>query len=72
MAAAVVLLTSAAPAPAASCEDVRSLTRAEQVYWSKRLNLTIEQKHRIWLECYGQARVTDAKAKSVEQVVDRK
>ena len=64
-AAAVVLLMSAAPALAASCEDVRSLTRAEQVYWSKRLNLTTEQKHRIWLECYGQARATDAKVKSV-------
>jgi hypothetical protein len=60
-ASAIILLMSSAPVLAVSCEDVRSLTRAEQIYWSKRLNLTAEQKHRIWLECYGQARVTDAK-----------
>ena len=59
-AGAVVLLMSSAPVLAVSCEDVRSLTRAEQIYWSKRLKLTAEQKNRIWLECYGQARVTDA------------
>jgi hypothetical protein len=70
-AASVVLLMSAVPVFAVSCEDVRSLTRAEQIYWSKRLNLTPDQKHRIWLECYGQARVTDAKANNAEQLVDR-
>ena len=59
-AGALVLLMSSAPVLAVSCEDVRSLTRAEQIYWSKRLKLTTEQKNRIWLECYGQARVTDA------------
>ena len=59
-AGAVVLLMSCAPVLAVSCEDVRSLTRAEQIYWAKRLNLTAEQKNRIRLECYGQARVTDA------------
>ena len=59
-AGALVLLMSSAPVLAVSCEDVRSLTRAEQIYWSKRLKLTAEQKNRIWLECYGQARVTDA------------
>ena len=59
-AGAVVLLMSCAPVLAVSCEDVRSLTRAEQIYWSKRLKLTAEQKNRIWLECYGQVRVTDA------------
>ena len=56
---AIVLLMSSVPVLAVSCEDVRSLTRAEQIYWSKRLKLTAEQKNRIWLECYGQARVTD-------------
>ncbi|MEA3023636.1 MAG: hypothetical protein QOK01_2488 [Alphaproteobacteria bacterium] len=59
-AGAIVLLMSSVPVRAVSCEDVRSLTRAEQIYWSKRLKLTAEQKNRIWLECYGQARVTDA------------
>ena len=59
-AGAMVLLMSSVPVLAVSCEDVRSLTRAEQIYWSKRLKLTAEQKNRIWLECYGQARVTDA------------
>ena len=59
-AGAIVLLMSSVPVLAVSCEDVRSLTRAEQIYWSKRLKLTAEQKNRIWLECYGQARVTDA------------
>ena len=57
---AIVLLMSSVPVLAVSCEDVRSLTRAEQIYWAKRLNLTAEQKNRIRLECYGQARVTDA------------
>ena len=59
-AGAAVLLMSSVPVRAVSCEDVRSLTRAEQIYWAKRLNLTAEQKNRIRLECYGQARVTDA------------
>ena len=59
-AGAIVLVMSSVPVLAVSCEDVRSLTRAEQIYWAKRLNLTAEQKNRIWLECYGQARVTDA------------
>jgi hypothetical protein len=65
---------SSAPVLAVSCEDVRSLTRAEQIYWSKRLKLTTEQKNRIWLECYGQARVTDANAKenNTEQGGERK
>jgi hypothetical protein len=51
---------------------VRSLTRAEQIYWSKRLKLTAEQQHRIWLECYGQARVTDVKENSAGQGGERK
>lgn len=40
------------PAHAVSCEDVRNLSKAEQDYWSKRLNLTAEQRHRIWVACY--------------------
>jgi hypothetical protein len=72
-AGAVVLLMSSVPVLAVSCEDVRSLTRAEQIYWSKRLKLTAEQKNRIWLECYGQARVTDAnKENNTERSDERK
>jgi hypothetical protein len=64
---------SSVPVLAVSCEDVRSLTRAEQIYWSKRLKLTAEQKNRIWLECYGQARVTDAnKENNTERSDERK
>ena len=40
------------PAYAVSCEDVRKLSKAEQDYWSKQLNLTGEQRHRIWVACY--------------------
>jgi Spy/CpxP family protein refolding chaperone len=40
------------PAHAVSCEDVRKLSKAEQDYWSKQLNLTGEQRHRIWVACY--------------------
>jgi hypothetical protein len=40
------------PARAVTCEDVRKLSAAEQDYWSKRLNLTSDQRHRIWLACY--------------------
>jgi len=42
------------PAFAVSCEDVRNLSAAEQDYWSKRLNLTEAQRHRIWVTCYQQ------------------
>ena len=40
------------PAQAFTCEDVRGLSKAQQDYWSKRLNLTNEQRHRIWVACY--------------------
>ena len=72
-AGAAVLLMSAVPVLAVSCEDVRSLTRAEQIYWSKRLKLTTEQKNRILLECYGQARVTAVnKENNTERSDERK
>jgi hypothetical protein len=71
-AGAIILLMSSAPVLAVSCEDVRSLTRAEQIYWSKRLKLTAGQQHRIWLECYGQARITDVKDNSAGQGGERK
>jgi hypothetical protein len=71
-AGAIILLMSSVPVLAVSCEDVRSLTRTEQIYWSKRLKLTTEQKNRIWLECYGQARVSDAKENNAGQGGERK
>ena len=60
-ASTLTILTAAVPARAVSCDDVRALTKAEQVYWSKKLNLSAEQRHRIYQECYGQARVTEVK-----------
>ena len=43
-AALLLILASRSPVQAVTCEDVRSLTVAEQVYWSKRLNLSREQQ----------------------------
>ena len=43
---------ASAPARAVTCEDVRHLSSAEQDYWSKRLNLSGEQRHQIWVACY--------------------
>jgi hypothetical protein len=50
-AALLLVLASRSPANAVTCEDVRNLTPAEQVYWSKRLNLTREQKDQIRRAC---------------------
>jgi hypothetical protein len=50
-----VLVVSSRPSLAITCDDVRGLTRAEQNYWSKQLNLTPDQRHRIWVECYNTA-----------------
>jgi len=49
----VVVTVSASSAGAVTCEDVRRLSRAEQEYWSKRLNLSAAQRHQIWQACYG-------------------
>jgi hypothetical protein len=35
-----------------SCDDVRALSRVERDYWSKRLNLSAAQRHRIYVACY--------------------
>ncbi len=35
-----------------TCDDVRRLSTAEQNYWSARLNLSAEQRHRIYVACY--------------------
>ena len=69
---AAVLMTSATPVLAVTCDDVRALSRAQQEYWAKRLNLTAAQRHRIWLACYGQAHATDAKDGNVKPVADRR
>jgi hypothetical protein len=51
-----ILVGLVSTAQAFTCEDVRSLSRTEQEYWSKRLNLTREQRHQIWQACYGKFR----------------
>ena len=66
---AVVLMASVTPVLAFTCDDVRALTHAEQTYWSKQLNLTVDQRHRIWVECYGPAapaRVIEANGESFQ------
>jgi len=35
-----------------TCDQVRSLSRAEQNYWCARLKLTPQQRHRIYVACY--------------------
>jgi len=53
IAAIIVLLAlSLSPVHAVTCQDVRSLTAAEQDYWSRVLNLTSAQRHKIWRACY--------------------
>lgn len=66
---ALLALTSlaAVPAYAISCEDVRNLTSAEQEYWAKKLNLTGEQKHSIWLARYKNYRPDRAKPEEIVQ-----
>lgn len=67
--AATAAVLGSGPVLAFTCEDVRGLTKAEQNYWSKQLNLTPEQRNRIWLECYGQARATETKGGSLKPTV---
>lgn len=55
--AAVFLVCGFGPAFAQSfhgitCDDVRRLSPAEQNYWSQRLNLSSDQRHRIYVACY--------------------
>jgi Spy/CpxP family protein refolding chaperone len=56
--AMVLIVASLSPVHAMTCEDVRNLTSVEQAYWSKRLNLTREQRTQIRQACYGGVRVT--------------
>jgi Spy/CpxP family protein refolding chaperone len=66
-----ILMISATPVLAVGCEDVRALTKVQQNYWAKRLNLTSEQRERIRLECYGQPRIREAKGDRPQPVSDR-
>ncbi len=55
--AALLILTVTAlaismPAKAVTCDDVRGLSTAQQNYWSKRLHLSSEERHFIWVACY--------------------
>jgi hypothetical protein len=45
-------VVSSLPAHAVTCEDVRGLSPALQDYWSKRLHLTAQERHIIWISCY--------------------
>jgi len=40
------------PARALTCDDVRGLSTAEQNYWAKQLNISVSERHRIWVACY--------------------
>jgi Spy/CpxP family protein refolding chaperone len=69
-----VLVASSTPSLAITCDDVRGLTRAEQNYWSKQLNLTPDQRHRIWVECYSHtpsARVIEANGDGFQPLTNR-
>jgi len=52
LAMTITACISSLPAYAFTCEDVRGLSKAQQDYWSKTLNLTGPQRHRIWAACY--------------------
>jgi hypothetical protein len=56
VAAAVVVSLSSISAQAFTCEDVRSLTKEQQNYWSQRLQLSASQRHAIWVACYQKYR----------------
>lgn len=45
-------LVSSLPARAVTCEDVRALSPALQDYWSKRLHLSAQERHLIYVACY--------------------
>ena len=53
--AAILLISifvASSSAMAFTCDDVRSLSSAEQDYWAKRLGVTPTERHRIWVACY--------------------
>ncbi len=52
-AAALVSITIlSSSAMAFTCDDVRGLSRAEQDYWVKRLNISVTERRQIWAACY--------------------
>ena len=42
----------ASSAMAFTCDDVRSLSTAQQDYWAKRLHISMQDRHRLWIACY--------------------
>ncbi|MDR3408307.1 MAG: hypothetical protein P4L68_07400 [Methylovirgula sp.] len=53
LAAALVSITIlSSSAMAFTCDDVRGLSRAEQDYWVKRLNISTTERRQIWGACY--------------------
>jgi hypothetical protein len=73
-ATAAALIASSTPGHGITCDDVRGLTRAEQNYWSKQLNLTSDQRRRIRAECYGPAapaRVVETNGDGLQPPINR-
>lgn len=47
-----ISLSMSLPARAFTCDDVRGLSKEQQNYWSKRLHISSEERHLIWVACY--------------------
>jgi len=39
-----------------TCDDVRALSSEQRSYWSKQLNLSVPQRHLIYVTCYHHMR----------------
>jgi hypothetical protein len=48
----VALVGGQASAQAVTCEQVRSLSRAQQEYYAKKFGITAAQRRQIYLKCY--------------------
>jgi hypothetical protein len=49
---AAALVGGQVSAQAVTCEQVRSLTRAQQDYYAKKFGITAAQRQEIYLRCY--------------------
>ena len=72
-----VLVSGSTSALAVDCDNVRALTKVEQNYWAKRLNLTADERHRIWQACYGrhgngQHGIREANGERLRRVTDQR
>ena len=57
--ATMLICLTASRVCAFTCEDVRSLSTAQQNYWSQRLHLSASQRHVIWVACYQKYRAPE-------------